>query len=263
MEHMEAPPVAIFSHQDSSGMWHRYSDYECHAISQAMAQRPGGGQLKLSTGPFEIRWGELATSAKMPTPPATRIIQVNTATQNTRIVRGEGSSMVQAVGAGMMQAVPGLMQVPARFAPSRETVLLISRNAVVVGCACAILIGLYLLVTAIGVAKIAGYVVILTSAIMYVPRGRDLLAPGTPMFPDEAPLLDAVSPKPGVGFSLLWRSVGANGYVISTMKILAVLNAARPFVFLSLAHTTAGAGLLLGHMGSVAGQTNQPRTAPY
>ena len=38
---------------------------------------------------FEMRFGAAAVSSKMPTPPATGIIQVNLVTNNTRIVKRE------------------------------------------------------------------------------------------------------------------------------------------------------------------------------
>ena len=74
-----------FSHNDGSS-WEPYLDDDAQKIGSAMSATPDGGIIHLTTGPFEVRWGSQATSERMPTPPSD-IIQVNTKTGNTRIVR--------------------------------------------------------------------------------------------------------------------------------------------------------------------------------
>ena len=77
-----------FEHRDPGGGWTPYDAQCTAAIAAAMGNCPAGGAVNLPGGiPFEVRWGTQATSAKMPTPPPEGMIQVNTANQNTRVVR--------------------------------------------------------------------------------------------------------------------------------------------------------------------------------
>lgn len=75
-----------FSHNSGNGDWVSYSESDAEKIGSAMSATPDGGKVSLSP-PFEVRWGSSATSKKMPTSPDTKIIQVNTRTGNTRVVR--------------------------------------------------------------------------------------------------------------------------------------------------------------------------------
>jgi len=79
-----------FSHRAHDGVWERYGASECEVIARAMERAPRGGAVLLRPGlSFEVRWGAAATSARMPAVPPSNMIQVNTATGNTRLVRRE------------------------------------------------------------------------------------------------------------------------------------------------------------------------------
>ena len=78
--------TAAFEHRDDQGTWHRYAPEQSVLIAVALGQNPNGA-AKLPGGPFEVRFGEFATSRKMTTAPDTGMVQVNTASDNTRVVR--------------------------------------------------------------------------------------------------------------------------------------------------------------------------------
>ena len=78
--------TAAFEHRDDQGTWHRYAPEQSVLIAVALGQNPNGA-AKLPGGPFEVRFGDFATSRKMTTAPDTGMVQVNTASDNTRVVR--------------------------------------------------------------------------------------------------------------------------------------------------------------------------------
>ncbi|KAH8049809.1 D-arabinose 1-dehydrogenase [Aureococcus anophagefferens] len=78
--------TAAFEHRDDQGAWHRYAPEQSVLIAVALGQNPNGA-AKLPGGPFEVRFGDFATSRKMATAPDTGMVQVNTASDNTRVVR--------------------------------------------------------------------------------------------------------------------------------------------------------------------------------
>ncbi|KAH8044718.1 D-arabinose 1-dehydrogenase [Aureococcus anophagefferens] len=78
--------TAAFEHRDDQGTWHRYAPEQSVLIAVALGQNPNGA-AKLPGGPFEVRFGDFATSRKMATAPDTGMVQVNTASDNTRVVR--------------------------------------------------------------------------------------------------------------------------------------------------------------------------------
>ena len=71
----------------------RYTAEQSLAIATAREASPLRGSMILPGLPagalFEVRWGLAATSAKVPEPPATGMIQVNKTTDNTRVVKCE------------------------------------------------------------------------------------------------------------------------------------------------------------------------------
>ena len=103
------PPVASFSHYGSA--WEAYPREVAMQIAAAMAAQPAGGRLALSGGPFELRWGNAATSSRMSRPPDTRMIQVNTTSGNTRIVRKDPQPTTIDVS-DLSAAVPAVPSVP-------------------------------------------------------------------------------------------------------------------------------------------------------
>lgn len=78
-----------FSHKGPDGEWTSYPVDTAQEIGAAFAQNSNGGTISISP-PFEVRWGSEATSSKMKKTPDTGMIQVNTANQNTRVVRFDG-----------------------------------------------------------------------------------------------------------------------------------------------------------------------------
>ena len=80
-----------FSHQGPDG-WEAHSEVQSHIIAEAMASEPQGGVVPLPGAPFQVRWGLHATSAKMTTAPPSGIIQVNTKSGATRVVREESGA---------------------------------------------------------------------------------------------------------------------------------------------------------------------------
>ena len=79
--------VATFSHrQHQHAPWEQYTPEQSELIQKALDAITSGAVLLPSTR-FEIRWGALATSHMMRTPPPSNIIQVNIDTGYTREVK--------------------------------------------------------------------------------------------------------------------------------------------------------------------------------
>ena len=85
-----------FFHRDGGGVWHSFSDEQNGLLEAAFAKDEPAVRLPhVATNPpghqdFEVRFGSNATSARMPTAPETRMIQVNVLNGNTRVVRRAG-----------------------------------------------------------------------------------------------------------------------------------------------------------------------------
>lgn len=86
---------ARFSHRGPSG-WEGYSPQHNDVIARALKASPGSGTVQLPGIPFEVRWGAQAISAKLVHPPPEGIIQVNTRSQNTRVVRRDSAAAAAA-----------------------------------------------------------------------------------------------------------------------------------------------------------------------
>jgi len=83
----EPKMVASFSHRQWDHLpWEVYTPEQSNLIDQMMKIVPSGSVLLPDT-PFEIRWGDLATSHMLVVKPLTGIIQVNRQTGFTRIVK--------------------------------------------------------------------------------------------------------------------------------------------------------------------------------
>lgn len=79
--------IASFSHRQWDHQpWEKYTPEQSKLIDQMMSIVPSGSVLLPDT-PFEIRWGELATSHMLTEKPSTGIIQVNRNTGFTRVVK--------------------------------------------------------------------------------------------------------------------------------------------------------------------------------
>lgn len=92
-----AASTAVYQHNDGRGNWAPFTPAHCAIIEQAYVAKLDRVHLSMPENPpahreFEIRFGAAAVSAKMPTPPATGIIQVNVRSENTRVVRRNGPS---------------------------------------------------------------------------------------------------------------------------------------------------------------------------
>ena len=61
-------------------------------IHIARSISPAKGSVQIPGGIFEVRWGILAVSKSMTTVPHTEMLQVNTKTDKSRIVKATGSS---------------------------------------------------------------------------------------------------------------------------------------------------------------------------
>ena len=101
---------ARFSHRGPQG-WEGYSHQHCQVIERAMKASNGSGKVALPGIPFEVRWGDEATSAQLPHPPPEGIIQVNVRSQNTRVVRRDGATSAPSQPTPWQQEAPvGLWQ---------------------------------------------------------------------------------------------------------------------------------------------------------
>ena len=87
--------MASFHHRDGAGTWHSFNAEHNRVLEEAyQAGTPSVRLPSMAGNPpghrdFEVRFGDAAFSARMPTPPETRIIQVNVENGNTRVVRRE------------------------------------------------------------------------------------------------------------------------------------------------------------------------------
>ena len=119
------PMAAAYSHRDADGVWTDYPADVAQEIAAAQAAAPAGGKLALSFGGgrFEVRWGSLATSGRMPKPPPSGMIQVNLKTDATREVRCDKESPSAAAAAPAPAPAPSLypsvpMGLPIASAPA-------------------------------------------------------------------------------------------------------------------------------------------------
>ena len=114
------PPAmgVVFEHLGPDGVWTPYGAQEVQIFEQNRMANPNA-VIRLPNAPFEVRFGQSARSAKMPTPPDTGIVQVNVNNENTRVVRrreegaGAGQATVQirvpenaAPGATIQASIP-------------------------------------------------------------------------------------------------------------------------------------------------------------
>ena len=84
--------MATYEHRDNNDQWHAFSAADNERIDAAHRAQQERITLMQPQNPaglreFEMRFGDAAVSRRLPTPPSTEIIQVNTASGATRIVR--------------------------------------------------------------------------------------------------------------------------------------------------------------------------------
>jgi len=213
--------------------------------------------VQAMSGPFEVRWGPHATSEKMPNAPPSQMIQVNKSTGNTRVVRREDGSVsipmatpmpsgqssrhceecMTHCAAGGMGALQGLVAVLKDPVFQKRAGM-----AIVVGF---FFFGLYTAIKAIGVSKVAGLTVYLTSATLLLPFSHNL-----PMRDSIVPAFAMMWVQMGPA-SFHWRMQWINNLMISALKTLAVYYQAKPFLLLSVAQTALMTVFLLPHSVNV------------
>ena len=100
---------------------------------------------------------------------------------------------------------------------------------------------------------LAKYAVYFCSAFMFLPAGRDVVAPGASVLPDDDKLLAAMNPGPTALWAFMWNLWGINWCVISVLKILVVSSTASKLkgklLKLGLAHDVLVTGKLLLDFG--------------
>ena len=100
---------------------------------------------------------------------------------------------------------------------------------------------------------LAKYAVYFCSAFMFLPAGRDVVAPGASVLPDDDKLLAAMNPGPTALWGFMWNLWGINWCVISVLKILVVSSTASKLkgklLKLGLAHDVLVTGKLLLDFG--------------
>ena len=84
------------------------------------------------------------------------------------------------------------------------------------------------------------YAVYGVSSFMFLPAGRDVLAPGTEIMPDDGKLLGKMfDDKSKDGYTFMWNAWGANWIALAIMKILAVKSGSLDFMKLGLGANVA------------------------
>ena len=95
-------------------------------------------------------------------------------------------------------------------------------------------------------ATLAKYAVYFCSGFMFIPAGRDIVAPGTAIMPDDDKLLGAMfDDKSKPGWTFMWNAWGLNWIMLSIMKIMAVTSGNADFIKLGFAADAAGVLLML------------------
>jgi len=91
-----------YAHVDPFGQAIPYNPEENKMIARYMAASPGGGSVSLG-GIFEVRWGSMAYSGRMPLG-RLAMLQVNTTNQNTREVVQKPTAGLSAMPVGLSNA---------------------------------------------------------------------------------------------------------------------------------------------------------------
>ena len=79
-----------------AGTWTPFAPELRLLMADAITREPEGGTMRLGNQPLELRWGSKAKSKRMPTPSPTGFLEVNTRTEETRVVRRASSGDFEA-----------------------------------------------------------------------------------------------------------------------------------------------------------------------
>ena len=77
------------------------------------------------------------------------------------------------------------------------------------------------------IVSFAPYVVYLTAGFVFIPAGRDLIAPGKAILPGDDKLIDVMSAKPNA-MVFVWGIWGTNFCTLSALKIIATMLIGTP-----------------------------------
>lgn len=95
-------------------------------------------------------------------------------------------------------------------------------------------------------AEMAKYLVYFTSGFMFIPAGRDIIAPGTAVMPDDDKLLGKMfDDKTKPGYTFMWNAWGLNWIALATMKIMAAASGNADFLKLGVAADVAAIVLMV------------------
>ena len=94
--------------------------------------------------------------------------------------------------------------------------------------------------------EIAKYAVYFVSAFMFLPAGRDVVAPGSEVMPDDDKLLAAMfTDKSKPGYTFMWNQWGFNWIALSVAKIMAVSSGNADMIKFGLGVDLCTLGLML------------------
>ena len=97
------------------------------------------------------------------------------------------------------------------------------------------------------------YVIMFTAGFMFIPTGRDVIAPAYNLLPGDEKLMPAMSAKPGAS-EFVWRVFGTNFIIIGILKFMTLLTmgvAAMSFFCVFALQTTLLLGYLVTHKSSM------------
>ena len=95
-------------------------------------------------------------------------------------------------------------------------------------------------------ATLAKYAVYFVSTFMFIPAGRDVVAPGTAVMPDDDKMLSAMfDDKSKPGWTFMWNAWGVNWIMLSIMKIMAVKSGNSDFLKLGFAADAAAVLMMI------------------
>merc|ERR550514_564214 len=86
------------------------------------------------------------------------------------------------------------------------------------------------------VSTLSKYAVYFVSAFMFIPAGRDIVAPGTAVMPDDDKLIGKMfDDESKEAYTFMWNAWGLNWIMLSMMKIMAVNSGNAGFTKLGFA----------------------------
>lgn len=93
------------------------------------------------------------------------------------------------------------------------------------------------------------YILYFTSGFMYIPTGRDFIAPGYPIMPGDDKLFPAMTGEHPSKGTFMWKVFGLNFCFLSTIKIMTVMAgvAAMNLMILFAVYGTIATALLASY----------------